>query len=399
MDLSASAILLGLSVLKQGHLQPRDLADSFADLRKSSERDQVLGLQERILRDNSQLKPRLTTLSVQADYMPVHCPECGSRFRAYSWQIDRSDTCPVCNAPLTARRMAVLHTNSNRPARKAAEAEPAYHTAGSSRRFAHFELLSRVGSGGAGTVYEALNNRNQRRVALKLLKFLPMERTKATWERLLREAAVTSSVAGPHVVEVYDTALIEGRPYVEMEFLPGGSLRDRINRDGPIEPAQACKTLSQVLSGLATAHRENVIHRDLKPDNILLGEDGRAKVSDFGLCKLIEQTPSTTTGTLIGSPHFMAPEQWQSAEIGPWTDIYATGLVLYYVLTGHMPFDGDNALSVMYQHLHSPTPDPREWAPDTPPELCRILEKATAKDPADRFDSAEEFRESLPIFS
>ena len=357
MELSASAILLGLSVLKRGRARPRELADCLIELSQSSERDQVLGLQERLLIDDREQSPRLAKLTVESDFTPVHCPECSSRFRAYSWQIDRSDTCPACEAPIAVPG-AVIGDADRQPARRAAEVLPAYRTAGSSDRFAHFELVSQVGAGGASTVYEAVNSRSRRRVALKLLNFLPLERTRATWERLLREAAVTGSVAHSHVVEVYDTALVEGRPFIEMEFLPGGSLRDRLEQGGPLDVGEACRIVCESLKGLSRAHRENVIHRDLKAGNILLEENGRAKVSDFGLCKLLEETTSTTTGKLLGSPHFMAPEQWQGAEIGPWTDIYAAGLILYYVLTGRRPFEGDNALSVMYQHLHSPVPDP-----------------------------------------
>jgi len=246
-----------------------------------------------------------------------------------------------------------------------------------------------------GKVYEALNRKHHRRVALKLLNLHPLEPRRASWQRLLREASLPSSILHPHIVKVYDMGLAEGVPFVEMEFMPAGSLRQLVEREGPLKWRHACRLLSEVLSGLAMAHKHKVVHRDLKPSNVLLDPQGHAKLADFGLCKLLEETTSTTTGKLIGSPHFMAPEQWKGSQVGPWTDIYAAGLILYYVLSAHTAFEGENALSVMYKHLHFAVPDVREWAPQIPGELDRIIRKAAAKDPSDRFASAEQFRSAL----
>ena len=394
MELSAAAILLGLRVLREGRASARQMARRLRQLARFRHHDQFVALQEGLVRDAPELMERLAKLSVESNFVPVRCAECGTSFRVHSWQMSRSPECPVCGSGIVLTHRLLDIAMGHPPALRAAEVSPAY-LSDRLRTFAHFHLISALGGGGAGKVFEALNRRSRRRVALKLLDLHPLEPRTASWERLLREASLASSIVHPHIVEVYDLGLAEGVPFVEMEFMPAGSLRDLVERQGPLAWQHACRLLSEALSGLSTAHQHRVVHRDLKPSNVLLDAQGHAKLADFGLCKLLEETTSTTTGKLIGSPHFMAPEQWNASQVGPWTDIYAAGLILYYMLTAHMAFEGSNALSVMYQHLHFAVPDPRQWAPEIPDELASIIRKAAAKEPPARFASGQEFRSAL----
>jgi len=395
MGLSAGAILLGLRVLGKGKVSARQVAGYFRELAAGGQQDQVLALNERLARDIPDLMERVAKLSVQSAFVPIHCADCGTSFRAHAWQISAAVACPVCDAALIVPRHVLDSTAQNRRARRAAEAPVEYWTCGAANRFAHFELLSQVGAGGAGKVYEALNRRSGRKVALKVLRFLPLEPRRASWRRLLREASLAGSVSHPHIVKVHEIGLAEGVPFVEMEFLPAGSVKDLVEREGPMLWQDACRVVSEALSALCQAHKEQVIHRDLKPGNILLDGQGHAKLTDFGLCKLLEET---TTTRVVGSPHFMAPEQWTGSQVGPWTDIYAVGLSLYFLITAHLPFEGENALSLMYKHLHFPVPDASQWAPNVPLPLLELIRKATAKEPSQRFGSAEEFRTALAVF-
>jgi len=395
VELSAAAILLALRVLREGKASAGQIASHFRHLAALKHHDQFAALQERLVRNSPELIEQLARLSVESTFVPVCCSECETRFRVHAWQMGHASGCPICDSGIVlSHRFADLAADEPQHLR-AAETPPHYRAGTTSGRFAHFELIAPLGRGGMGKVYEALNRKHHRRVALKLLNLHPLEPRRASWQRLLREASLASSILHPHIVKVYDMGLAEGVPFVEMEFMPAGSLRQLVEREGPLKWRHGCRLLSEVLSGLAMAHQHGVIHRDLKPSNVLLGPQGHARLADFGLCKLLEETTSTTTGKLIGSPHFMAPEQWKGSQVGPWTDIYAAGLILYYVLSAHTAFEGENALSVMYKHLHFAVPDVREWAPQIPGELDRIIRKAAAKEPSDRFTSAEQFRSAL----
>ncbi|MEF8788338.1 MAG: serine/threonine-protein kinase [Planctomycetota bacterium] len=297
--------------------------------------------------------------------------------------------CPLCGAAV-ACPLSPTAGSSVRGARRAAEDEAAYRAETDAERFAHFDLLSSVGKGGAGWVYRARNRRTDRMVAVKVCQFSPVESQVESWKRALREVEA-AALDHPHIVTVYDAGLARGRPYVEMEYVPGGSVREETGYsvDG------ARRICREVLSALASAHEAGVVHRDLKPSNVLLDAEGRAKVGDFGLCKLLDRTGSTTTGKILGSPHFMAPEQWTGGQIGPYTDVYAAGLLFYFLLTGLLPFDAEDPLSVMYKHLHFELPDPREEGHNVSGDLVCFLRRATARKPADRFEDAEECLQAL----
>jgi len=188
---------------------------------------------------------------------------------------------------------------------------------------------------------------------------------------------------------------IEGLSFIEMELVRGTSLAEQVRAEGPLPPLQAVRLCAETLAALARVHQGGIVHRDIKPGNILVDQEGRARLTDFGLSRLLEET-TTLAGTdrVVGSPHFMAPEQWRGEAVSARTDLYATGLVLYFALTARLPYEGESLVSLMYRHLHDPLLRAGEPYP-LPDYLCQVIRRATEKHPAARFESAEEFRCAL----
>ena len=380
---STDVIRLALRAVAQGACSP-----GFAGqlLLRAARQDGDDPLELRSVLDSDRLPP------APRDDAHVHCPDCRSVFRVHMQDLDNEAACPLCEAALVFP-LSDLRRNADRARPRAAEAEPRYKARrvnSDAQRFAHFDLLSRLGSGGAGRVYRARNRRTDRQVALKLCRFSPVESQAVSWRRAMREVEA-AALQHPNIVRVFHAGLAEGVPYIEMEYVPGGCAKDR----RALGPTDAGDLVKDVLSALSHAHDSGVVHRDLKPANVLLDEDGRAKVSDFGLCKLLHESSSTTTGKILGSPHFMAPEQWTDGEVGPYTDVYAAGLLFYFLLTGALPYRAEDPLSIMYKHLYFELPDPREETEEVPGTLVDLLRKATARKPQDRFADAGECLEAL----
>ena len=393
MKPSAGALMLGLAAVRTGRVPPRLMAECLGAVLGQPVPDEQVALQERLRERLPALSGSLGLLVAQCAFVPVHCAECGASLRARAAQVEPSQTCPVCEAPLVVPHNAAALWPA---AQLAAEPRPAYRATRRADRLGHFELVRLIGSGGFGRVYEARNLRAGRTVALKVLEFRPLETRRQAFTRLLHEQPAASYLQHPHVVPVWSVGLSGGVPYVEMDLMPRGSLADLVGQRGPLPWREACGYMLEVLSALSASHATGIIHRDIKPSNILLDGGGRARLADFGLSKLIgDTTSSTTSGVRVGSPHFMAPEQWTGAAVGPWTDIYAVGLVAYYLLAGRPAFEGDSALSLMYSHLHMPPPDPRAAAPDLPVLVALAIQKAAAKQPEGRFQSAEQFASDL----
>jgi serine/threonine protein kinase len=328
--------------------------------------------------------------------VPVDCRGCRARFRVLTEELDPSSFCPLCGEPIMTSGSLRFAGPAAYGALRAAEAEGRYGATQDAGRFAHFALVNLLGSGGAGKVYEARNLRTGRHVAVKLLDFQPLEPAADTFRRLRREARAATAVADPHVVRIFDMGIAEGVAFMEMELVPGGCLHKLVDREGPLPAEQACLLCLQALQGLAAVHRARMIHGDIKPRNILIDEKGRARLTDFGLARFAEETTSISAHErVVGSPHFMAPEQWRGEELAPATDLYAMGLVLYFALTGRLPYDGEVPVALMYKHLHEPLIEPGAVLYQVPDYLAQVIRRATEKDPAERFQSAEEFAQAL----
>jgi eukaryotic-like serine/threonine-protein kinase len=260
-------------------------------------------------------------------------------------------------------------------------------------RYALSELL---GAGGMAEVFLAHDRILGRDLALKVLRE-DFAKDAGFVARFRREAVSAAALNHPHVVQVYDQGRSEdGRLYIAMEHVPGGSLSDLITRRGALEPAEAAKLAWQVAEALGAAHERGIVHRDVKPQNVLLGEAGEAKVADFGIA--FAASTSTTSGTnrVFGTASYMSPEQAMGERVGPASDLYSLGVVLYEMLTGTLPFEAEGALAMAMKHVTEEPIAPRERDPHVPEAMEALVMGLLAKDPEDRYPSAaEELAEDL----
>ncbi len=266
-----------------------------------------------------------------------------------------------------------------------------------------YDVLAEVGGGGMGVVYKALHLRLKRVVALKMLR--PSAGVaSAEWEGLLgrfrREAEALARLRHPNIVEVYDVGETpSGTPYFSLEFCSGGSLDARF--DGtPLPPDEAAKLLQTLARAMHAAHAAGIIHRDLKPANVLLAEDGTPKITDFGLARKLDEVGQTHSGTVFGTPSYMAPEQarGRSHEAGPAADIWALGAILYEALTGRPPFKADSVPDTLLQVMNDEPAPPRQLNPKVPRDLETICLKCLHKEPARRYSDAGALADDLGRF-
>ncbi|WP_255987299.1 serine/threonine-protein kinase [Chitinolyticbacter albus] len=247
------------------------------------------------------------------------------------------------------------------------------------RSIAHYQLISRLGQGAMGVVYRARDTRLQRDVALKLLQLSPAEQADDDYAaRLLQEARSTARLNHPGIITVYDCGEWEGKPYLAMELVSGNTLKTLLEERGPLTIKQVMSLAKQMLDALAHAHEQGVVHRDIKPANLMLAAGGRVKIMDFGIAQL-PASELTRTGTLLGSPRYMAPEQLGGGKLDGRADLFATGVVLYQALTGQLPFDGEQPIAIAYQILHAEPVHPRELRPDAPEALSALILRCLAK--------------------
>lgn len=258
-----------------------------------------------------------------------------------------------------------------------------------------YELLEQIGEGGMSRVYRGRDRVLDRVVAVKLLRE-EYGADQGFVARFYREARAVASLTHPNIVDIYDYGPHGNTYFITMQYIAGLDLKAILRRDGPLPPRRAVATIDQVLRALAAAHAHNIIHRDVKPQNVLVrAGDGAIKLTDFGVARALDGIDLTTSGTALGTAHYMAPEQGSGGPIGPATDIYAAGVVLYELLSGRLPFRGENQMQVMMQHLNAPVPPLSSVAAGVPPPLERVVQRALAKDPAQRYRSAEEMRAAL----
>ncbi|MBN2908295.1 Stk1 family PASTA domain-containing Ser/Thr kinase [Polycladomyces sp. WAk] len=257
-----------------------------------------------------------------------------------------------------------------------------------------YHVISRVGGGGMAVVYKAKDLLLNRYVAIKVLNE-SLSNDAEFIRRFSREAQAAASLSHPNVVNVYDVGKDGHTHYIVMEYVEGPTLKEFILENGPLPPEEAAAIAIQICDALAHAHENQIVHRDIKPHNILLGSNGRAKVTDFGIARAATSSTITQTGSVMGSVHYFSPEQARGGVIGEKSDLYSLGVVLYEMVTGVLPFDGDSAIGIALKHLQEPVPDPRQWNPDIPDQLIDIIMRALEKDPQNRFPSAKAMMQEL----
>ncbi|WP_437020320.1 Stk1 family PASTA domain-containing Ser/Thr kinase [Streptomyces sp. enrichment culture] len=245
-----------------------------------------------------------------------------------------------------------------------------------------YRVDARIAVGGMATVYRAVDTRLDRVLALKVMH--PTLAADASFvERFIREAKSVARLAHPNVVQVFDQGTDGAYVYLAMEYVSGCTLRDVLRERGALQPRAALDILEPVLAALGAAHRAGFVHRDMKPENVLIGDDGRVKVADFGLVRAVD-TVTHTTGAVLGTVSYLAPEQIERGTADPRVDVYACGVVLYEMLTGAKPHDGGSPAQVLYQHLHEDVPPPSAAVPGMPDELDGLVASATARAPQAR---------------
>jgi serine/threonine-protein kinase len=252
-----------------------------------------------------------------------------------------------------------------------------------------YELQELVGAGGMSNVFRAHDRLLERTVALKILHE-QFGSDDDYVERFRREARSVAQLAHPNIVTVIDRGQQDGRQYIVFEFVEGQNLK-QIVAHGPLPVGEALEFALQVGGALAFAHDRGLVHRDVKPQNVLLNEEGQAKVTDFGIARSLDVQGVTQTGTVLGTSDYIAPEQARGEKVDPKTDIYSLGAVLYELLTGEVPYPGDNFVAVALRHVHDPVPSVLERRPDCPVRLDLAVQRAMEKDPDDRFESMDDF--------
>lgn len=250
-----------------------------------------------------------------------------------------------------------------------------------------YRIDARIAVGGMATVYRAVDVRLDRVLALKVMH-TSLAADSAFVERFIREAKSAARLAHPNVVAVFDQGADGAHVYLAMEYVSGCTLRDVLRDRGALQPRAALDVLEPVLAALGAAHRAGLVHRDVKPENVLIGDDGRVKVADFGLVRAVDSQTSSSTDSLLGTVSYLAPEQIEHGTADPRTDLYACGVMLHEMLTGARPHAGSTPAQVLYRHLHEDVPAPSESVPGLAAELDTLVARATARSPRLRPEDA-----------
>ena len=262
-----------------------------------------------------------------------------------------------------------------------------------------YELEELVGTGGMSSVFRARDRLLERFVALKILHEHYTDDAEYV-ERFRREARAVAQLAHPNIVTVIDRGEQDGRQFIVFEFVEGENLKQRVVREAPLPVEEAADLCTQVARALGYAHERGIVHRDVKPQNVILNDDGRAKVTDFGIARSLDVELGrgvTQTGTVLGTSDYIAPEQAQGGRVDAQTDVYSLGVVLYELLVGDVPFRGDNFVAVAMQHVSAPVPSVLDRRGDVPPRLDLVVQRAMAKRPEDRHESMEELVDDLQL--
>ena len=257
-----------------------------------------------------------------------------------------------------------------------------------------YRLEAKLGSGGMSTVYLARDTTLDRPVAVKVMH-REMSEQADQLERFRQEARAVAKLSHPNVVAVIDAGEDGGHPYIVFEYVEGETLKQRINRVGALDPQEALAYAIEIARGLTVAHARSMVHRDIKPQNVLIDAEGRAKLTDFGISRQLEEDGMTATGRVLGTTDYVAPEQAMGHPVDQRSDIYSLGVVLYEMLIGQVPFHADSQVGVAMKHVNEELPDVQTRRPEVSAAAALVVERATAKDPRERYQDAGELIDDL----
>jgi serine/threonine protein kinase/Tfp pilus assembly protein PilF len=313
--------------------------------------------------------------------MKIKCPKC------HTENPSDSKYCKECATPLPSSQEIPFSQT------KTLETPKEELTTGST--FAgRYQIIEELGKGGMGKVYKALDTKIQEKIALKLIK-PEIASDRKTIERFGNELKMARRISQRNVCRMYDLGEEKGSHYITMEFVPGEDLHRLIRKVGQFSAGKTISIAKQVCEGLAEAHRLKVVHRDLKPQNIMVDEEGNVRIMDFGIARSIKAEGITGAGVMIGTPEYMSPEQAEVKDIDHRSDIYSLGVILYEMVTGRLPFEGETPLAIAMKHKSETPQDPKKLNPQLPQELSRVILKCLEKDKGKRYQSAEEILNEL----
>ncbi|MGI8595566.1 MAG: protein kinase domain-containing protein [Solirubrobacteraceae bacterium] len=252
-----------------------------------------------------------------------------------------------------------------------------------------YRLDAQVGAGGMSTVYRAFDQTLERQVAIKLLH-RQIADDPDQLERFSREARAVAQLSHPHIVTVIDAGEEEGRPFIVFEYVDGETLKDRIKRDGQLPVDEAVAYAIEIARALGYAHQRNIVHRDVKPQNILVDEEGSAKITDFGIARTLDEEGLTADGRVLGTTDYVSPEQALGHDVTGQSDLYSLGIVLFEMLAGEVPFKGDNQVAVAMKHVREPLPDVQTLRPQVSATLAAVVDRAAAKGLPRRYATDED---------
>ena len=331
--------------------------------------------------------PRRSSGDLSVAEQLLSCPSCQKKYRTRSYDPGKVYACKQCAGPLEAT------SSGGTSVQTMDDSDPLI-----GKEIGEYRILAKLGEGGMGAVYKAEHVSLRRPSALKILPQQKAERSENAVRRFKREARAIAGLSHPNIVSVFNVDEADGWHFIDMEFVDGESLQARVEREGSLSVAEATRVMVDAARALSAAHGQSIIHRDIKPANILLDRDGNVKVADFGLAKSIEGNDSLITlegKGGIGTPAFMSPEQCDGLPLDGRTDVYSLGVTYFYLLTGDLPFKGASSLDVMRLHRTETPPSPRTISRSVPGSACRVIAKALAKKPEDRFQSCEELLDAL----
>jgi tRNA A-37 threonylcarbamoyl transferase component Bud32 len=257
-----------------------------------------------------------------------------------------------------------------------------------------YRLEAKLGSGGMSTVYLAKDETLDRPVAVKVMH-REMSEQEEQLERFRQEARAVAKISHPNVVSVIDAGEDGGYPYIVFEYVEGETLKQRISRIGALDVQEAIAYAIEIARGLSIAHGRNLVHRDIKPQNVLIDDEGRAKLTDFGISRQLEQAGMTATGRVLGTTDYVAPEQAMGHGADPRSDVYSLGVVLYEMLVGQVPFHADSQVGVAMKHVNEELPDVQRRRPEVSAAVALVVERSTAKSPGERYQSVGEMIDDL----
>ena len=315
--------------------------------------------------------------------MTVKCPEC---------QFENPENTRFCGNCATQ-----LQTRGKTPFSQTETIKTPIQSLAPGTTFAErYQIIEELGKGGMGSVYKVLDNEINEKIALKLIK-PEIASDKKTIERFRNELKIARKIGHKHVCRMFHLGKHEGTHFITMEYLPGEDLKSFIRRSGQLTAGKSISIAIQVFQGLAEAHKAGVIHRDLKPQNIMIDKLGNAHIMDFGIARALKTKGITTEGVMVGTPHYMSPEQVEGKEADERSDIYSMGVILFEMVTGQVPFEGETTLSIALKHKTEAPPHPEEFNPQIPEALSRLILKCMEKDRESRYQDVEQLISELRV--